>query len=363
MSSVEGNTRASRKDDHVRLALQQQETAQSHNEFDDVEFVHHAFAAIDQRDVSLETSVGEWRWASPFYINGMTGGTQKTGELNRALATAARELNVAVASGSVSVALDNPTDKHIVESFTCLRTENPDGFVMANIGIDRGADDAVRAVDLLQANALQVHVNAVQEIAMPEGSRTFSHWLRSLETLVAASPVPVIVKEVGFGLSRRSLEQIAQAGAQIADVGGKGGTDFLAIENARHESQRSQLRMLTGFGQSAMACLLDAPQNDLALLASGGVRNPFDVVKALAAGAQAVGVAGVFLRVAEERGASGLIDLMVQWRSQLISILSLLGARSPADLGETDVIIRGSLAEYCERCGVDLSAYARRTTT
>src|SRR5690606_32138529 len=142
-------------------------------------------------------------------------------------------------------------------------------------------------------------------------------WERSLEALISASPVPVIVKEVGFGLSNRTLTRLSELGAQIADVSGKGGTDFLRIENARHEQSDTDFSMLSGFGQSALACLLDAPHDGPALLASGGVRSPFDVVKALSVGAHAVGVAGTFLQAVRDGGAEGLVLVINRWREQL----------------------------------------------
>ncbi len=357
------SVRAARKDDHVALAQVQRIDAPAHRDFDDVDFLHHALNGIDAADVSLAVSVGEWEWQQPFYVNGMTGGTELTGTLNRELAIAARETGLPIACGSVSIALDAPDDAVIQRAFTVIREENPDGFVMANIGVGRPADDARRAVELLQADALQVHINAVQETVMPEGSRDFGSWQRSLETLIAASPVPVIVKEVGFGLSRRTLECVAELGATLADVSGKGGTDFLRIENARRTDAQPDYSIMSGFGQSAMACLLDAPENGPQLLASGGVRHPFDVAKSLAAGARAVGVAGTFLETVQAGGAAALIPLIRQWQEQLTAILALLGAGSPAELESTDMLIRGQLAEYCLLRGIDTSALARRSTT
>ena len=353
--------RAARKDDHVELASVQRAVSSDAREFDDVEFVHHALDGIDANDVSLAVRVGEWHWPTPFYINGMTGGTEQTGIINRELAIAASETGLPMACGSVSIALDTPDDAAIQRGFTVIRAENPDGFVMANIGVGRPAIDAVRAVDLLQADALQVHLNAVQETVMPEGSRDFSSWLRSLETLIAASPVPVVVKEVGFGLSRRTLERINDLGGRVADVSGKGGTDFLRIENARRTSTEGDYSMLTGFGQSAMACLLDAPGDGPDLLASGGVRHPYDVVKALAAGAKAVGVAGTFLETVRAGGAEALVPLIRQWLDQTTAILALLGAQTPAHLTYTDMLVRGSLAEYCQLRGIDTPSLARRS--
>lgn len=363
MSAEAPAVRAARKDDHVQLASEQRSSAPLRRDFDDVEFLHHALGGIDADRVSLAVRVDEWTWRTPFYVNGMTGGTEQTAALNRELAIAARETGLPMACGSVSIALDAPDDATIQRGFSVIREQNPDGFVMANLGVGRPADDAARAVELLQADALQVHLNAVQETAMPEGSRDFSSWERSLEQLIEASPVPVIVKEVGFGLSRRTLERISELGGRIADVSGRGGTDFLRIENARRANGDGDYSMLAGFGQSAMACLLDAPSQGPELLASGGVRNPFDVVKSLAAGARAVGVAGTFLETVRSGGAEALVPLIGRWLEQTRAILALLGAATPAELTSTDMLVRGDLAEYCLLRGIDTPALARRSSS
>lgn len=348
--------RAARKDDHLRLALRQRADVLPSNEFDDLTFVHHALAAADVADVELATRVGDWTWPVPFYVNAMTGGTELTDRINLEIATAARETGLPMACGSVSVGLD---DSAAARGFAAIRRENPDGFVMANLGIGRSADDAARAVELLRADALQVHINAVQETAMPEGTRDFSGWLASLEGILAASQVPVIVKEVGFGLSDRTLVRLADLGVRVADVSGRGGTDFLRIENDR--TAAGDFSMLTGFGQSALACLLDAPPDGPQLLASGGVRNPYDVVKGLAAGARAMGVAAVFLEVVAAGGAEALVPLIRTWKRQLAALLRLLGAADVGGLGRTDLLVRGRLREFCELRGVDVQALARRS--
>lgn len=344
-------SRAARKDEHVDLALAQPVRA---NEFDDVDFVHHALGATDVASVELETDLGEFAWPVPFYINGMTGGTEKTGAINRALAVGAAEIGVPMACGSVSVALDDP---RAAESFTVIRKENPRGFVMANIGVGRSADDAKRAVELLEADALQVHINAVQEIVMPEGEREFSNWEKSLEEIATGAGVPVIVKEVGFGLSAPTLELLAGLGIKIADVGGRGGTDFAQIENSRRRF--GEFSYLVGFGQSAPACLLDAGAG-LALLASGGVRSAFDAVKSLALGARAAGVASQFLRAAMVGEDAVVLELRT-WKEQIRSLMALLGARSVDELAATDVVVRGDLAEWCRARGIDLTGYAHRS--
>lgn len=194
---------------------------------------------------------------------------------------------------------------------------------------------------------------------MSEGTRDFSEWAHGLEQIVASCPVPVIVKEVGFGLSRRTLELLASIDVRFADVSGAGGTDFLRIENAR--STGTDFSMLTGFGQSALACLLDAAESGPTLLASGGVRHPYDVVKALACGAHAVGVAGTFLQAVLDGGAEGLVEVVNTWKDQTRAVFALLGAETPAELTRTDLLVRGRLGEFCRLRGIDLEALSRRS--
>lgn len=217
---------------------------------------------------------------------------------------------------------------------------------------------------------------------MPEGTRDFSTWLSGLEDIVAACPVPVVVKEVGFGLSRRTLSLLAGIGVRFADISGAGGTDFLRIENDR--AGASDFSMLTGFGQSALACLLDAPPewttaadtgdastttgnanadgvSSRVLLASGGVRNPYDVVKALACGARAVGVAGTFLQTVLDHGPDGLVELVRTWQTQTSALFALLGAERSTDLTGTDLLTRGRLGEFARLRGIDVTALSHRT--
>ncbi|WOF23708.1 type 2 isopentenyl-diphosphate Delta-isomerase [Microbacterium betulae] len=347
---------ASRKDDHVRLAAAQRREPATRNDFDDVELVHHALDGIDASEVDLRTRVAHWTWRSPLYLNGMTGGTPKTTAVNRELAVAARETGMPMGSGSIGIALDDPD---AAAGFRVIREENPAGLVFANIGVGRSADEARRAVDLLEADALQVHLNAVQETIMPEGSRAFSGWAASLEAIVAASEVPVIVKEVGFGLSRRTLERLRDMGVRLADVSGSGGTDFARIENARRSA--SDYAFLIGHGSSAVRSLLDAPEDGPTPLGSGGVRTPLDAVRALALGARAVGVAGAFLAPAVSGGAAEVVAVVRTWTSQLRDLHALFGAPTPEALLTKDVLVHGGVREFCELRGIDARALARRS--
>lgn len=347
----------SRKDDHVRHAVDQHRHGHAANDFDSVAFVHHALAGINRASIDLATLVAGKPWSTPLYINGMTGGSQRTGEINRQLAIVARETGLPIASGSMSAWL---RDESVADSYRVLRTENPDGVVMANVNANTTSDQARRAVDLLSADALQIHLNAVQEIVMPEGDRDFTGWPRRIERIVAAMKVPVIVKEVGFGLSRKTIAQLRDLGVAVADVGGRGGTDFARIENDRRAE--SDFGFIQGWGQSTVVCLLDAANIDgIDVAASGGIRCPLDMAKSLALGAVATGVAGPFLTVLIEQGAEALIATIRRWLDQLALIMAVLGAPTPHALTGCDLLLTRDVETWCGALGIDTYSYASRS--
>ncbi|MEC3919980.1 type 2 isopentenyl-diphosphate Delta-isomerase [Nocardia sp. CDC160] len=354
---------ASRKDDHVRLAVAQHRDSaagQRPSPFDEVAFVHHALRGGAEHAVSPATEVGGARWPVPLYINAMTGGSVRTGEVNRGLAIAARETGVAIASGSMSAYL---ADGAVAGTYRVLREENPDGYVIANVNANATPEMAARAVELLRADALQVHVNAVQEIVMPEGDRDFSAWPRNIARLARSLDVPVIVKEVGFGISADTIARLAGLGVRIVDVSGSGGTNFALIENARRRS--ADFGLLADWGQSTPACLVDgaevAAAQGVTLLASGGVRTPLDVVRCLALGARAVGVSGHFLAILEQDGVAALIAEITDWITRIRQLMVLLGAETVSELTRTDVLLTGGVAEIARLRGIEPGVYARRS--
>ena len=347
---------ANRKDDHVRFAAEQQRDLGGYNQFDDVAFVHHALAGIDRSEVSLVTRFGGIEWPVPLCINAMTGGSAKTGLINRDLAIAARETGVPIATGSMSAYF---ADESVADTFSVMRRENPDGFIMANINATASVDKARRAIDLLQADALQIHLNTIQETVMPEGDRSFSSWGPRIEKIVAGVEVPVIVKEVGFGLSRETLFRLQEMGVRVADVAGRGGTNFARIENDRRD--RADYSFLEGWGQSAPACLLDAQGAGIPVVASGGVRNPLDVVRGLALGASAAGVSGLFLKTVLDGGVPALMALISGWLDQVAALMTALGARNPAELARCDVLIQGGLRAFCAERGIETRRLATRS--
>ena len=353
--------RASRKDEHLELAmrLHGQDRAGA---FDDVSFIHHSLPGVSAEQVDIGTTILGSRWKVPFYINAMTGGTQTTAAINAGLAEAAAEAGVAIACGSQHVALRDPER---ADGFHVIRRRAPGAFVLANVGPTVSPQEALQAVEMLEANALQIHLNAAQELVMPEGDRDFTNWSEAIAGIVAAVPVPVVVKEVGFGLSRRTIDALTRTGVAAVDVAGAGGTDFIAIENERRPQR--DLSYLVGWGQSTALCLLESLSGSepvsLPVLASGGVRNPLDVVRSLALGACAVGASGHVLHILVKEGPEALRQELRTWSEHVRILMTLLGAADVSQLRRTDVLITGSTAERARLLGVDLTRLAHRSDT
>lgn len=352
---------ASRKDDHIKFALEQAKNRSRQNDFDSLRFVHHALNAIDITNTGLETEVFGAKWKMPIYINAMTGGSSKSALINESLARVAAETKIPVASGSMSQFFK---DHSTAKSFSVLRDLNPNGTVFANVNANATVDEAKRAIELLQANALQIHINSVQELAMAEGDRLFSHWAKNIEKIVNEAPVPVIVKEVGFGISFETLIKLKNLGVQAIDTAGRGGTNFAAIEQQRvTDSTQETFLPLQSWGLSTVESLLDClatQQLGLTVFASGGVRNSLDVAKALALGATAVGVAGGFLHTLEEHGEEALITQITQWQDNLVTVQALLGIEEPAKMSNSQLLITDGVAEFCIGRKIDVAQYATR---
>lgn len=345
-----------RKNDHVKSALAQQEIAKN-SAFDEVRFVHQSLNTVDFANISLETHWAGATHALPFYINGMTGGSQQTKQYNQALAILARETGLPMASGSISAALKHPD---MADTFTIIRQENPQGFVMANLGAHHSLENAQKAVDLLQADALQIHLNIPQEVVMPEGDRDYSMWAEQIAEIVDKLDVPVIVKETGFGMARETIEELMNLGVKTIDVSGRGGTNFIQIENERRD--HLDFSFLADWGQSTPEALLESIclQDQVEVLASGGIQNPYDIVKAIALGAKAVGLSGKFLHVIDSQGIDAGIKLVEDWIQFIRHMLLLTGCQHITDLRHQPLVISGQLAEWAYQRGINTQALANR---
>jgi isopentenyl-diphosphate delta-isomerase len=348
-------SRAQRKMDHIKHALTTGQLRQTG--FEDVMFVHQSLPNRAVTDIQLNTKIGELSLSSPIFINAMTGGGgKKTFEINQGLAEVAQACNIGLAVGSQMSAMKDPNE---ASTYEVVRKVNSNGVVFANLGSEASVEQSKKAVDMLQADAMQIHLNVIQELVMPEGDRDFSGALGRVEALVRELPVPVIVKETGFGISKEAARKLMNVGVTIVDVGGFGGTNFSKIENER---RARKIGFFDSWGISTAASIAEVRNAvpGCSVIGSGGIQSPLDIAKALALGASAVGIAGYFLKVYMEDGQEALISLINETHEELRWIMTAVGASSIAELQEAPVVISGETYHWLTQRGVDCRFYSNR---
>lgn len=313
--------------------------------FEFVRLVHTALPemSVDEADVSA-TFAGR-AFCAPVLITGMTGGTPEAGDINRSLARVASRLGIAFGVGSQRAMIENPS---LVETYR-VRSVAPDVFLAGNIGAVQLARLPLwrvrEALDLIEADALCIHLNPAQEMAQPEGDRDFRGQVQAIGQVVAALGRPVIVKEVGLGLSREVGHVLRDAGVRLVDVAGAGGTSFVKIE-AERGGIDAQRGVPDDWGIPTAASLYEVADLGFEVIASGGIRSGFDAAKALALGAKMVGVAAPVLQ-AWFRGGEEAVERWL-WRliEGLKTAMVLTGCRNVEDLHRTPRVIVGPLAEW-----------------
>ncbi|MFC3419392.1 type 2 isopentenyl-diphosphate Delta-isomerase [Salinicoccus hispanicus] len=338
----ETDLRSRRKDDHVRHALDQ-DSIVTDSDFNHVHFVHQSIPSFNLDEVDLSTRIGPLKLTQPLYINAMTGGSEWTRTINGKLAEVAGATGIPMAVGSMHAALKHP---ELADSFTIVRNHNPNGLIFANVGADVSLEGAKRAIELIGADALQIHINAPQELIMPEGDRNFSTWRGNIKNIVQHVSIPVIVKEVGFGMSRETLQILKDIGVQHADVSGRGGTNFASIENARRENK--DMDYLKNWGLSTAISLLEAESfvDDMSILASGGVKTPLDAMKCLALGAKAVGMSRTMLEQVEYHGIEAAIEYISQFHHQMRKISVMINARNIEEINRRSIVFSPEILSW-----------------
>ncbi len=324
-----------RKDDHIKFALKYEAP---YNSFDDMELIHSSLPDYDLDDIDLSTHFAGRDFDFPFYINAMTGGSEKGRAVNRKLAQVAQATGIIMVTGSYSAALKNDQD----DSYP--RQEEFPGLLLAtNIGIDKPYKLGLQTVEEMKPIFLQVHVNLIQELLMPEGEREFKSWKSHLADYAKEIPVPIILKEVGFGMDAKTIQKAYELGIKTVDISGRGGTSFAYIENKRG-GDRSYLNE---WGQTTLQSLLNAKDmmDKVEVLASGGVRNPLDMIKCLVLGAKAVGLSRTVLELVERYPVEKVIAIVNGWKDDLRLIMCALNCKTVEELQKVDYILYGRLRE------------------
>lgn len=289
-----------RKAEHISLALEDQMQLAAHF-FDRFHFDHLALPELDMRDIDLSTPFLGYRLHAPLLISCMTGGTGDASRINRNLAAAAQRAGIAIGVGSQRKAIEDPAQ---VKSFQ-IRSEAPDVPILANLGAVQlnygfGLDECRRAVEMIQADALVLHLNPLQEALQPEGQTNFKGLVDKIASIVDELGVPVLAKEIGCGLSLEAARRLKQAGVEILDTAGLGGTSWARIEASR-AGDVDLGEVFAPWGVSTPRSIRDLKKlGGLTIIGSGGIRNGLDAAKAIAMGADLVGMAQRFLEAANQ---------------------------------------------------------------
>lgn len=304
-----------RKADHIRINVEEDVDFKGLTTgLEKLYFLHKALPELDFSTVDTSTQLFNRTLSTPLLISSMTGGTAEALSINRTLAAAAQEMNIAMGLGSVRAAIADPD---LIQTYQ-VRDVAPDILLFANLGAVQlnygyGIDACLRAVEICQADALILHFNALQEAVQPEGDGNFSGLFDKIDLICRQLPVPVIAKEVGWGFDRETAERLAEAGVAAIDVAGAGGTSWSQVEMHRAPTARSA-RVAGAFidwgiptADSIRYCREGAP--DIPIFASGGVQNGIDVAKCIALGATVAGFAGPFLRAAVRGGVQEVIEI------------------------------------------------------
>ncbi|MDR2661015.1 MAG: type 2 isopentenyl-diphosphate Delta-isomerase [Lactobacillaceae bacterium] len=332
-----------KKNEHIFLALKQWKNIESKKtNFSKVFLDRPSLLTIDYKNIDLSTNFLNHQFKWPFYIEAMSGGSSLGYQLNDELSKIAREFDLAMAVGSQSIALKQ-TDKQTIESFKIVRKNNPNGFIFANIGIGHNANEAQQAIDMIEANVLEIHINPVQELSTSDGDRNFSNWNETLQDIIENIKIPIIIKEVGFGFSKNSLLKLDNLNVAAINVAGSGGTDFGLIESTRSPNKTwgEQVKNISSnqnslFTNPTYEILKNARNLNLKtpLIANGGIASADDVFKSLALGSHLVGVAGYFLYLWKNKK---LAEEIRNWQTQLPFLYASFNAENLNDLHQLNI--------------------------
>jgi isopentenyl-diphosphate delta-isomerase len=346
----------SRKKDHIRISLEKDVSYRKTTWLEWVELPHRAAPEIDPEDVTTDTTFLGRRFSHPLIIEGMTGGTPEAEKINGNLAEAAAIFGVPMGVGSQRAGVAKPETSY---TFRIARERAPDAFLIGNIGgsqlVEHGIEIAVKAVEMIEADALAVHLNPLQELVQHDGRPRFRNLLKTLKKLRRELQIPIILKEIGAGISGE-VATVAEDVYDAVDVAGSGGTNWTLIEmlRANEVMDRDKAALAETFlewGIPTAAAIMEARvATAKVVIGSGGLRTGLDTARALALGADMAGMAHPFLEPAT-KSVDDVLEKLGRIGGELKAVMFLTGSKTVDDLRRTPVVVRGPLLEWAmQRC-------------
>lgn len=326
-----------RKDEHLRICLEEDVNASVPTGLEKISLAVEALPEIDYEKIDTRVKLFGKQLSAPIFISSMTGGSSRAGYFNQMLAETAEKYQIPMGVGSQRAALEIP---ELEKTFRLARLSAPTTVLFANLGVAQlnygfTTEDCQRAVEMLQADALYLHLNSLQEALQPEGNRNFEDLLAKIERVSKSLEVPLLVKEVGCGISRQTALKLIDAGVSGIDVAGLGGTSWARVEMYR-QTDPARKALCASFGDwgiPTVDCLLemqDLPK-EVMLLASGGLRSGIDAAKTLAMGARLAGFARRFI-LSANAGEESLYQSVDQLIFELKTAMFCTGSAGVQDL-------------------------------
>ncbi len=357
-----------RKTDHIRISLDENVQARrATTGFEDVHFVHKALPEINRDGIDLSTIVFDHEFAAPLIVGAITGGTNEATKINAVIAQTVEELGIGMGVGSQRAAME---DSKLEKTFAIVRKKAPNAFLIANIGAVQlaygyGMKELRKAVEMIDADAVAIHLNPLQEAVQPEGQTNFKGILKAIDEIAHELDKPVIVKETGAGVAAEEAKKLESAGVKGIDVSGVGGTSFAAVEHYRWTQKGKDSRHNLGdvfwdWGIPTAASIVEVSQTvSIDVIGSGGIRNGVDAGKAIALGSSLASFSQPALKAAVKglKETSDAISLMIE---ELRNAMFLVGAESVDKLRKTPVVLTGAIAEWLRLRGFDIESYALR---
>lgn len=321
-----------RKSDHVELSVSGSVNYQKTTGFERYDFIHNALPEVDFQSVITTSTLLGREFSFPVFISSMTGGYARAGAVNAIIAEFCEHRNIPFGVGSQRIILEDPAS---AGTFSIVREKAPTAFIASNIGgcqlIGGLSKNNLKIItESIRANAIIVHLNVLQELMQPEGDREFKGILNGIEQLVHDTDLPVLVKETGAGISWPVAEKLINCGVKVIDVAGAGGTSWSRVENAR-DSGVEKKSLFNEWGSPTVDCLLSfsgKERKNVELMASGGIRSSFDMIKSFCLGADFSAAAQPVIKAVVDEGYAGLEKLFDEWEYQFKVTMCLLGVTS-----------------------------------
>jgi isopentenyl-diphosphate Delta-isomerase len=352
-----------RKAEHIRICLEQKAQARKATAgFEDIQLIHRALPEVDRQKISLSTFFLGKKFSAPLIVGAMTGGTEEATKINASIAEAVEKLGLGMGVGSQRAAIE---DQKLEKTYAIARKKAPTAFLIANIGGVQlvhgyGLKEVKKVVEMIDADAVAVHLNALQEAVQPEGQTNFKGVLAKIGEIAGELDKPVIVKETGCGISAEDAKALEAAGVKAIDVGGVGGTSFAAVEYYRSINQNNMGEIFWDWGIPTAVSLIETTQSvKIPVIASGGVRSGLDIAKSLALNASLASISQPMLEVAV-KGTKETEELLSCLIDELRNALFLVGAENLESLAKVPVVISGKTAEWLGIRGFNIKKYAQR---